>query len=52
MCVCLFTSEAGGLGDWAGSLHGLRTDPAGKDKFNLCEYNIIMTKQDPINTNI
>lgn len=30
--VCVCTSEAGGLGDWAGFLHGLKTDPASKDK--------------------
>ncbi len=52
MCVyvCVFTSGAGGLGDWAGSLHGLKTDPAGKEKLNMTQsfnitwfVNVIMT---------
>lgn len=30
--MCVFTSEAGGLDDWAGSLRGLKTDPAGKEE--------------------
>lgn len=29
--MCVFTSGAGGLGGWAGSLRGLTTDPAGKE---------------------
>lgn len=27
--VCMCTSGAGGLDDWADSLHGLETDPVG-----------------------
>ena len=39
-CVCTF--GAGGLGDWAGSLHGLKTDPADKKKFHLTQSLNIM----------
>lgn len=30
----MLTSGAGGSGDWAGSLRGLKTDPAGEEKWN------------------